>query len=213
MTKLYPIMFATDRDSERATSIEDYQNTCTEFIIDISKDYRDWVERYQLPKDEEVHRNADINDTVRKTNECIFKFGNTIKKIDIIMNDGINKMAETTAGYPFQIDVSSSSQKRYILHERESIKLNLRSYPRQNRRVRVCNYDKDNIFLLSSSNKIDVKYSKSSFESSDLLDEFIIINPIQFDKEEVISITIKVEELENDVVKESRGYTTLLITR
>ena len=58
-------MFATDRDSERATSIEDYQNTCTEFIIDISKDYRDWVERYQLPKDEEVHRNADINDTVR----------------------------------------------------------------------------------------------------------------------------------------------------
>ncbi len=24
-------MFASDRDSERATSIEDYQNTCTEF--------------------------------------------------------------------------------------------------------------------------------------------------------------------------------------
>lgn len=213
MTKLYPIMFASDRDSERATSIEDYQNTCSEFITDISKDYRDWVERYQLPKDEEVQRNADINDIVRKTNECMYKFGNNIKKIDIIMNDGINKMAETTAGYPFQIDVSASSQKRYILHEKMSIKLNLRSYPRQNRRVRVCSYDKDNIFLLSSSNKIDVKYSKTSFEPSDLLDEFIIINPIQFDDEEVISITIKVEELENEVVKESRGYTTLLITR
>ena len=45
-------MFASDRDSERATSIEDYQNTCTEFIQDISKDYLDWVERYQIPKDE-----------------------------------------------------------------------------------------------------------------------------------------------------------------
>ena len=206
-------MFASDRDSERATSIEDYQNTCTEFIQDISKDYRDWVESYQLPKDERDQRNKEIEDIVTKTNDWIFKFGNTIKKIDIIMNDGINKMAETTAGYPFQIDVTSSNQKRYIIHEKKSIKLNLRSFPRQQRQVRVCNYDKDNIFLLSSSSKTDVKYSKTSFDSSDLLDEFIVINPNQFDNEEVISITIKVEELENEVVKESRGYTTLLITR
>jgi len=206
-------MFASDRDSERATSIEDYQNTCTEFIQDISKDYRDWVERYQLPKEEWNQRNKEIEDIVTKTNDWIFKFGNTIKKIDIIMNDGINKMAETTAGYPFQIDVTSSNQKRYIIHEKKSIKLNLRSFPRQQRQVRVCNYDKDNIFLLSSSSKTDVKYSKTSFDSSDLLDEFIVINPNQFDNEEVISITIKVEELENEVVKESRGYTTLLITR
>jgi len=206
-------MFASDRDSERATSIEDYQNTCTEFIQDISKDYLDWVERYKLPKDEQDERNKEINDIVRKTNDWIFGFGNTIRKIDIIMNDGINKMAETTAGYPFQIDVSSSNQKRYIIHEKKSIKLNLRSFPRQQRQVRICNYDKDNVFLLSSSNKIDVKYSKTSFDPSDLLDEFIIINSNQSDNEEVISITIKVEELENEVVKESRGYTTLLITR
>jgi len=206
-------MFASDRDSERATSIEDYQNTCTEFIQDICKDYRDWVERYQLPKDEQDQRNKEIDDIVRKTNDWIFGFGNTIRKIDIIMNDGINKMAETTAGYPFQIDVSSSNQKRYIIHEKKSIKLNLRSFPRQQRQVRICNYDKDNVFLISSSNKIDVKYSKTSFDPSDLLDEFIVINSNQSDDEEVISITIKVEELENEVVKESRGYTTLLITR
>ena len=206
-------MFASDRDSERATSIEDYQNTCTEFIQDISKDYLDWVERYQLPKDEQDQRNKEIDDIVRKTNDWIFGFGNTIRKIDIIMNDGINKMAETTAGYPFQIDVSSSNQKRYIIHEKKSIKLNLRSFPRQQRQVRICNYDKDNVFLISSSNKIDVKYSKTSFDPSDLLDEFIVINSNQSDDEEVISITIKVEELENEVVKESRGYTTLLITR
>ena len=206
-------MFASDRDSERAASIEDYQNTCTEFIQDLSKDYLDWVERYQLPKDEHDQRNKEIDDIVRKTNDWIFGFGNTIRKIDIIMNDGINKMAETTAGYPFQIDVSSSNQKRYIIHEKKSIKLNLRSFPRQQRQVRICNYDKDNVFLLSSSNKIDVKYSKTSFDPSDLLDEFIVINSNQSDDEEVISITIKVEELENEVVKESRGYTTLLITR
>ena len=206
-------MFASDSDSERATSIEDYQNTCTEFIQDLSKDYLDWVERYQLPKNEQDQRNKEIDDIVRKTNDWIYGFGNTIRKIDIIMNDGINKMAETTAGYPFQIDVSSSNQKRYIIHEKKSIKLNLRSFPRQQRQVRICNYDKDNVFLISSSNKIDVKYSKTSFDPSDLLDEFIVINSNQSDDEEVISITIKVEELENEVVKESRGYTTLLITR
>ena len=206
-------MFASDTDSERATSIEDYQNTCTGFIQDISKDYKDWVERYQLSKDEQVQRNNEIDDIVRKTNNWIFEFGNTIKKIDIIMNDGINKMAETTAGYPFQIDVSSSNQKRYIIHEKKPIKLNLRSFPRQQRQVRLCNYDKENVFLLSSSNKIEVNYSDTSFDPSDLLDEFIVISPNQPYDEEVISITIKVEELENEIVKESRGYTTLLITR
>ena len=206
-------MFASDRDSERATSIEDYQNTCTGFIQDISKDYKDWVERYQLSKDEQDQRNNEIDDIVRKTNNWIFEFGNTIKKIDIIMNDGINKMAETTAGYPFQIDVSSSNQKRYIIHEKKPIKLNLRSFPRQQRQVRLCNYDKENVFLLSSSNKLEVNYSDTSFDPSDLLDEFIVISPNQPYDEEVISITIKVEELENEVVKESRGYTTLLITR
>ena len=206
-------MFASDTDSERATSIEDYQNTCAGFIQDISKDYKDWVERYQLSKDEQDQRNNEIDDIVRKTNNWIFEFGNTIKKIDIIMNDGINKMAETTSGYPFQIDVSSSNQKRYIIHEKKPIKLNLRSFPRQQRQVRLCNYDKENVFLLSSSNKIEVNYSDTSFDPSDLLDEFIVISPNQPYDEEVISITIKVEELENEVVKESRGYTTLLITR
>ena len=49
-------MFATDSSSERATSIEDYQNTCMEFIIDISRDYKDWVDRYQLSNDEITKR-------------------------------------------------------------------------------------------------------------------------------------------------------------
>ncbi len=59
-------MFASDRDSERATSVEDYQNTCTEFIQDISKDYRDCVERYQLPKEHADQRNNEIEDIVKK---------------------------------------------------------------------------------------------------------------------------------------------------
>jgi hypothetical protein len=78
-------MFASDTDSDRASSIEDYQNTCTEFINDISRDYKDWVDRYQLSQEETKTRKAAIDNIVRTTNEWIIKYGNTIKKVDIIM--------------------------------------------------------------------------------------------------------------------------------
>jgi hypothetical protein len=204
-------MFASDSDSERATSIEDYQNTCSEFILDISNDYKDWVDRYQLSPEETEERKEKIHTIVENTNDWISRFGNTIKKIDIIMNDGINKMAETTAGYPFKINVTSANQNRYVLHERKPIKLNLKSYPRDNRQVRICNYDKENVFLLESSGKIEINYSNKSFESSDLLDEFIVIKPDDFNTDDTISITIKIEELEDNIVKESRGFTTLIV--
>jgi hypothetical protein len=206
-------MFASDNDSERATSIEDYQYTCSEFITDISKDYKDWVDRYQLADHETKKRIDSIDFIVKSTNDWISKFGNTIKKIDIIMNDGINKMAETTAGYPFKIDITSANQSRYIIHEKKPIKLNLKSYPRNNRQVRICNYDKENVFLLGSSNHIDINFSNKSFESSDLLDEFIVLKPVHFNIEDTISITVKVEELEGNIVKESRGFTTLIVTK
>ena len=96
------VMFAADTGSERATSIEDYQNTCTEFITDISRDYMDWVDRYQLGEQETARRKAAIRSIVKTTNDWIVKYGNTIKKVDIVMNDGVNKMAENTAGYPFK---------------------------------------------------------------------------------------------------------------
>ena len=98
-------MFASDGDSERATSIEDYQYTCTEFINDISKDYKDWVDRYELPTEEEDKRKNAIDFIVKTTNEFIYQYGDSIKKVDIIMNDGISKMAESTAGYPFNIEI------------------------------------------------------------------------------------------------------------
>ncbi|MGD9533677.1 MAG: hypothetical protein AB7V56_07900 [Candidatus Nitrosocosmicus sp.] len=206
-------MFASDGDSERATSIEDYQYTCSEFIRDISKDYKDWVERYQLAPEEDAKRRRVIDYMVENTNKLIYQYGDSIKKIDIIMNDGINKMAESTAGYPFKIEITALDQSRYIMHDKKPIKLNLKSYPRNNRQVKMTNYDKDNIFLLNSSSPVDISYSDKSFDLSDYLDEYIIIKPKNIDFEDTISITVKIEELENNVVMESRGFTTLLIVR
>ncbi|MGN6560074.1 MAG: hypothetical protein ACTHJ2_06065 [Candidatus Nitrosocosmicus sp.] len=206
-------MFASDIDSERATSIDDYQNTCSNFITDISKDYKDWIDRYKLSQIEESSRKTKIDEIVKSTNDFIFKFGDTIKKIDIIMNDGINKMAENTSGYPFKFDIYVNGDNRYILHEKGSIKLSIKAFPRTGRQVRICNYDKNNTFLIGSSNIIDINYSNTSFEPSDLLDDYILLKPKIYDTIDVISITIKVEELENDVIMDSRGYTSLIVIK
>jgi hypothetical protein len=77
--------------------IKNYQNTCSEFLKDLSSDYLAWVERYNLKTEETKRRKEKINEIVLKSSNIIFNYGDTIKKIDIIMNDGINKMAEHTA--------------------------------------------------------------------------------------------------------------------
>jgi hypothetical protein len=206
-------MFASDTDSERATSIQDYQNTCTDFITDLSKDYKDWIDRYKLQISEENARKAKIDEIVKMTNNFIFEFGDTIKKIDIIMNDGINKMAENTAGYPYRFDILVNSNSRYIIHDKKPIKISIKAFPRAGRQIRLCNYDKNQIFLTSSSNPVEFNYSNTSFDSSDMLDDFILVKPKKLDLVDVVSITIKTEEIEKETIMESRGYTSLIIMK
>jgi hypothetical protein len=204
-------MFAADSSSERATSIEDYQNTCREFIIDISSDYKDWVDRYQLGEQETVRRKTTINEIVRTTNDWINRFGSTIKKIDIIMNDGVNKMAENTAGYPFKFDVFVNQASRYTTHQLGDVRLNLKAVPRPGRLARVGNYHKDQLLLLNSSSPVNFTLSKESMSGADLLDDYIIIDAKSCQRYDVISLTVVVEEVEKDYVTESRGYSTLIL--
>ena len=73
-------------ESERTTNVDSYRITCTSFIEDISKDYLAWVDRYDLPKEEDARRRifkieidsiidnrAQVGETVRKLsrNHCI----------------------------------------------------------------------------------------------------------------------------------------------
>ena len=205
-------MFASDGGSERATSIEDYQNTCSEFIIDISKDYKEWVERYQLGEDEAARRNAAINGIVKTTNGWMSRFGNTIKKVDIIMNDGVNKMAESTAGYPFKFEVSVNNVSRYAMHPVGEVKVNVRAVPKKDvRLVRVGNYQKDQLLLINSSGPVEFALSKESMKGADILDDYIILNTKKCQKYDVVSLTTVVEEIDGDYVTESRGYSTLIL--
>ena len=50
-------------------------------------------------------RRAGIHATITRTNEWLAKVAQSIKAVDVIMNDGIQKMAESTAGKPLEIGV------------------------------------------------------------------------------------------------------------
>jgi hypothetical protein len=204
-------MFATDSGSERASSIEDYQNTCTEFITDISCDYMDWINRYQLGEQETARRKAIINSIVKTTNEWIVKYGTTIKKVDIVMNDGVNKMAENTAGYPFDLDVLVNSTRRFTIHPIGQIELKVKATPRNGRQVRIGNYQKDQLLLINSSSPVEYSVSNESMKGADILDDYIIINANGCRRHDLISLTSVVEEIEGEHVIESRGYTTIIL--
>jgi hypothetical protein len=204
-------MFASDSASERATSIEDYQNTCTNFIIDISTDYQNWVERYGLTDEETTHRKGSIDSIVETTNSWILRYGNTIKKVDIIMNDGVTKMAENTAGYPFSLEVTANGLKRYLVHVAELVRLKITAIPDEGKTVRIGMFDKESLFQISSNTEVRFKISQESLKSSDILDDYVTLDASKYAKGDIVSITIIVEELTDEYVSERRGYTSIVL--
>jgi hypothetical protein len=205
------MMFAADTGSDRATSIEDYQNTCAEFITDISKDYKDWVDRYQLPEVENKSRKTSIDNIVKTTNEWIVRYADTIKKVDIVMNDGVSKMAENTAGYPFKFEVLVNNMTRYTFHPIGEVKVNVRATPREGRLARIGNYQKNQLLLINSSSSVDFTVSSESLKGIDILNDYVVIDAKNCQKYDLISATIIVEESNGNSVTESRGYTNLIL--
>jgi hypothetical protein len=204
-------MFTSDSGSERASSVEDYQNTCAEFIVDISNDYKDWVDRYQLGEEETKSRKGAIGNIVQTTNEWIYKYSDTIKKIDIVMNDGINKMAENTAGYPFNFLVSVNNMRRYTMDSVGQVKLNVKATPREGRLARIGNYQKDQLLLISSSSPVNFNFSTESLKAVDILDDYLVIDTSHCQRDDLISVTVIVEEMDQDYPTERRGYSTLIL--
>jgi hypothetical protein len=204
-------MFSANADSDRASSIEDYQLTCEDFITDISKDYNDWVDRYDLDSRESDDRKRTIEYVRMTTNSWIRSYGTTIKKIDIIMNDGINKMAESTAGYPFKIEVYVSDMIGYTHHPVGEIKLNVRAIPHSGRIVRIGYYHKDQIFLINSISSTHFIVSPETLVGGDILNDYVLFNAKDCKVGDVISITIIIEEVDNACVIERRGFTTVVL--
>jgi hypothetical protein len=199
-----------DEGSERASSVEDYKVTCIQFIKDISGDYLAWVDYYKLPDEEDKKRRTQIHAIVERTNDWIAKIATTIKGVDIVMNDGIQKMAENTAGYPFQIGVFVNNMSGYTLAKPGIIDINVKAVGRDGFKVKLGWHQKDKRFLTSSSSPVIIDESNISDADSDLLDIHLKMDAQKCQLRDVISFTVIVIETKDGQEYERRGMTTII---
>lgn len=199
-----------DEGSERASSAEDYKVTCIQFIKDISGDYLAWVDYYKLPEEEDKKRRTQIHAIVERTNEWIAKVATTIKGIDVVMNDGIQKMAESTAGYPFQIGIFVNNMSGYTLAKPGMIDINIKAVGREGYRVKLGWHQKEKRFLTSSTTPVSIDESSIPDTDSDLLDIHLKMDAQKCQPRDVISFTAVVTETKDGQEHERRGMTTII---
>ncbi len=195
-------------------SVDEYKLTCIEFIRDISNDYKDWVCRYRLEKEEEEWRLRMIDNVVKVTGSWIARYGDTIKKIDIIKDDGISKMAEFTAGYPFELNVYVNEYTRYVEYKysnNKTLVLNVKAATREDRRVKITYYDKRYAqqFNILASAPIEVIGYDDYYTSS--IDANVTLDVSRLGVSDLLSITIIVGEYAEGLELNRRGFTTLVV--
>ncbi len=204
-------MYSSSRES-----VDEYKLTCIEFIRDISNDYKDWVYRYKLDKEEEEWRLSMIDNVVKVTSSWIAMYGDTIKKIDIMKDDGITKMAEFTAGYPFEFNVYVNENLRYVEYSKSrsngTLILNVKaSSTKDDGLVGITYYDKrysQEFNILASAPVSVVGYDDKRASS---IDSKVILDISKCSVSDVISITIVVGEYDSGLELDRRGFTTLIV--
>ena len=200
----------TGEDSERTDNVDSYKVTCMDFIKDISNDYLAWVDYYKLPEDEDKKRRAGIASTIERTNEWLAKIATTIKAVDVIMNDGIQKMAEATAGKPFQIGVFINQKSSYTMAKPGIIDVNVKATGREGRKTRLGFHFKDDRFRLESTSKAFLDETNLPLDDYDLMDVHLKLNAEECKQRDVISFTVTVHELKDGQEYDKRGVSTVV---
>ena len=199
-----------DESSERAPNVDSYRITCIDFIKDISHDYLAWVDRYDLPEDEDKKRRTEIASIIERTNDWIAKVPQTFKAVDVVMNDGIQKMAEATAGKPFQIGVFVDKKSGYTLAKPGIIDVNVKAAGRENSKTKLGSHAKEQRFRIESTGKAFFDETNIPEEESDLLDINLKLNAEECKQRDVISFTVIVSEMQNGMEYDRRGVSTVI---
>ena len=199
-----------DDSSERANSVEDYKVTCIEFIKDISGSYLEWVDYYKLPEDEDKKRRSEISGIIEKTNNWIAKVAQTIKAVDVVMNDGIQKMAESTAGKPFQIGIFINKKSGYTSTKPGIVDVNIKASGRDGNKTKIGIHSKDQRFRIESTGKAFFDETNIPEQEYDLMDINLKLNLVDCKQRDVISFTVIVSEMKDGVEFDRRGATTIV---
>ena len=199
-----------DENSERAANVDSYRITCIDFIKDISHDYLAWVDRYKLPEEEDKKRRTEISAIIERTNEWIAKVPQTFKAVDVVMNDGIQKMAEATAGKPFQIGVFVDKKSGYTLAKPGIIDVNVKAAGRENSKTKLGSHAKEQRFRIESTGKAFFDETNVTEDENDLLDINLKLNAEECKQRDVISFTVIVSEIQNGMEYDRRGVSTVI---
>jgi len=199
-----------DENSERAANVDSYRITCIDFIKDISQDYLAWVDRYKLSEEEDKKRRTEIATIIERTNEWIAKVPQTFKAVDVVMNDGIQKMAEATAGKPFQIGVFVDKKSGYTLAKPGIIDVNVKAAGRENSKTKLGSHAKEQRFRIESTGKAFFDETNVTEDENDLLDINLKLNAEECKQRDVISFTVIVSEMQNGMEYDRRGVSTVI---
>ena len=200
--------------AERTSNVTDYKRTCIDFIEDISGSYLEWVDYYsknkQIDEDEDKKRRTEISAIVEKTNTWLAKVPMTIKAVDVIMNDGIQKMAESTAGKPFQIGVFVNKISEYTMAKPGIIDIHVKASGRDGRKTKLGTHSKDDRFRIESTGKVFFDEENIPENEFDTLDVHLKLNANKCVQRDVISFTVIISEMKDGNEYERRGLSTII---
>ena len=204
----------TGDESERTDNVTDYKRTCIDFIEDISGSYLEWVDFYsnrnEIDKDEDKKRRNEIAAIIEKTNTWLAKVPTSIKAVDVVMNDGIQKMAEATAGKPFQIGVFINKKSEYTMAKPGIIDVHVKSIGRDGRKTKLGFHHQSQRFRIETTGKAFFDETAIPENEFDVLDVHLKLDVSQCTQRDVVSFTVIVSEMKNGVEFDRRGLSTVV---
>ena len=204
----------TGDESERTDNVTDYKRTCIDFIEDISGSYLEWIDFYsnrnEIEKSEDKKRRNEISAIIEKTNMWLAKVPTSIKAVDVVMNDGIQKMAETTAGKPFQIGVFVNQKSEYTMAKPGIIDVHVKSIGRDGRKTKLGFHHQSQRFRIETTGKAFFDETSLPENEFDSLDIHLKLDASQCVQRDVISFTIIISEMKDGVEYDRRGLSTVV---
>ena len=200
--------------AERTSNVTDYKRTCIDFIEDISGSYFEWIDYYsknkQIDENEDKKRRTEISAIVEKTNTWLAKVPMTIKAVDVVMNDGIQKMAESTAGKPFQMGVFINKISEYTMAKPGIIDIHVKASGRDGRNVKLGSHAQDERFRIESTGKVFFDEENIPENEFDTMDIHLKLNASKCVQRDVISFTVIVSEMKDGNEYDRRGLSTII---
>ncbi|NND86748.1 MAG: hypothetical protein HKM23_05425, partial [Nitrosopumilus sp.] len=134
----------------------------------------------------------------------------SIKAVDVVMNDGIQKMAESTAGKPLEIGVFVNHKSGYTEGKPGIIDVNVKGHGREGRKMKLGFHFKDDRFRIESTCDAYLDETVLPTQEYEMLDINLKLHAENAKPRDVISFTVTLSEIENDVEFDRRGVSTIV---